>query len=136
MRSVGASQQVPTRSLNYQKRSREIVDNAHRYFFPKKFKGSSSSRFKIRDRTSRTKLDLRPSHDFLVSVEKVSTLLRMIVGLQHILVSKMLESRDMLNASNVVIHELRRRIPARLASAKGLDVPHATVPCRLNPVPH
>ncbi|KAM7476140.1 hypothetical protein LguiB_023383 [Lonicera macranthoides] len=61
-----------------------------------------------------------PEH---VSVEKVSTLLRMIVGLQNILVSKMLESRDRLNASNVVIHELRRRIPGRLAAAKGLDVP-------------
>ncbi|KAM7468313.1 hypothetical protein LguiB_015875 [Lonicera macranthoides] len=47
---------------------------------------------------------------YLVSVEKVSTLLRMIVRLQHILVSKMLESRDRLNASNVIIHELRCRI--------------------------
>ncbi|KAM7503017.1 hypothetical protein LguiB_001921 [Lonicera macranthoides] len=51
-----------------------------------------------------------PEHVRFVNVEKVSTLLRMIVGLQHILVSKMLESRDRLNASNVVIHELRRRI--------------------------
>ncbi|KAM7481375.1 hypothetical protein LguiB_005958 [Lonicera macranthoides] len=138
MRSVGASQQVPTRSRNYRRRSREIVDNALRYFPPKKSEGSSSSRFKNRDRTSRTKLDLCSSHGFLtkdgdpmtinipsdvnmnnmqipehvrfVSVEKVSTLLRMIVGLQNILVSKMLESRDRLNASNVVIHELRRRI--------------------------
>ncbi|KAM7459399.1 hypothetical protein LguiA_036393 [Lonicera macranthoides] len=164
MRSVGASQQVPTRSRNYRKRSREIVDNARRYFFPKKFEGSSSSRFNIRNRTSRTKLDLHSSHGFLdcasnenvgliedddipippwtflipdqdgdpmtinipsdvnmnnmhipeyvrfVNVEKVSNLLRMIVGLQHILVSKMLESRDRLNPSNVVIHELRRRI--------------------------
>ncbi|KAM7494478.1 hypothetical protein LguiB_029087 [Lonicera macranthoides] len=64
-----------------------------------------------------------PEHVRFVSVEKVSTLLRMIVGLQNILVSKMLESRDRLNASNVVIHELRRRIPGRLAAAKGLDVP-------------
>ncbi|KAM7473205.1 hypothetical protein LguiB_020448 [Lonicera macranthoides] len=64
-----------------------------------------------------------PEHVRFVSVEKVSTLLRMIVGLQNILVSKMLESRDRLNASNVVIHELRRRIPGRLAVAKGLDVP-------------
>ncbi|KAM7510629.1 hypothetical protein LguiB_009504 [Lonicera macranthoides] len=164
MRSVGASQQVPTRSRNYRRRSREIVDNARRYFSPKKSEGSSSSRFKNRGRTSRTKLDLCSSHGFLdcasnenvsliedddvpippwtflipdqdgdpmtinipsdvnmnnmqipehvrfVSVEKVSTLLRMIVGLQNILVSKMLESRDRLNASNVVIHELRRRI--------------------------
>ncbi|KAM7522902.1 hypothetical protein LguiA_012804 [Lonicera macranthoides] len=164
MRSVGASQQVPTRSRNYRRRSREIVDNARRYFSPKKSEGSSSSRFKNRGRTSRTKLDMCSSHGFLdcasngnvsliedddvpippwtflipdqdgdpmtinipsdvnmnnmqipehvrfVSVEKVSTLLRMIVGLQNILVSKMLESRDRLNASNVVIHELRRRI--------------------------
>ncbi|KAM7484208.1 hypothetical protein LguiA_000217 [Lonicera macranthoides] len=51
-----------------------------------------------------------PEHVRFVSVEKVSTLLRMIVGLQNILVSKMLESRDRLNASNVVIHELRRHI--------------------------
>ncbi|KAM7461165.1 hypothetical protein LguiA_029286 [Lonicera macranthoides] len=48
-----------------------------------------------------------PEHVRFVSVEKVSTLLRMIVGLQNILVSKMLESRDRLNASNVVIHELQ-----------------------------
>ncbi|KAM7525904.1 hypothetical protein LguiA_015806 [Lonicera macranthoides] len=164
MRSVGASQQVPTRSRNYRRRSREIVDNARRYFSPKKSEGSSSSRFKNRGRTSRTKLNMCSSHGILdcasngnvsliedddvpippwtflildqdgdpmtinipsdvnmnnmqipehvrfVSVEKVSTLLRMIVGLQNILVSKMLESRDRLNASNVVIHELRRRI--------------------------
>ncbi|KAM7490641.1 hypothetical protein LguiA_033562 [Lonicera macranthoides] len=161
MRSVEASHQVPTRSRNYWKRSREIIYNARRYCSPKKFEGSSSSRFMIRDRTSRTKLDLCSSHDcasnenvsviedddvpiplwtFLipnqdgdpmtvnipsdvnmnnmhitehvrfVNVEKVSTLLRMIVGLQHILVSKMLESRDKLNDSNVIIHELRHRI--------------------------
>ncbi|KAM7518671.1 hypothetical protein LguiB_017633 [Lonicera macranthoides] len=151
MRSVGASQQVPTRSRNYRRRSREIVDNARRYFSPKKSEGSSSSRFKNRGKTSRTKLDLCSSHGFFdcasngnvsliedddvpippwtflipdqdgdpmtinipsdvnmnnmqipehvrfVSVEKVSTLLRMIVGLQNILVSKMLELRDSKN---------------------------------------
>ncbi|KAM7490697.1 hypothetical protein LguiA_033618 [Lonicera macranthoides] len=43
-------------------------------------------------------------HVRFVSVKKVFTLLRMIVGLQNILVLKMLESRDRLNASNVVIH--------------------------------
>ncbi|KAM7506021.1 hypothetical protein LguiB_004925 [Lonicera macranthoides] len=105
MRSVGASQQVPTRSRNYRKRSREIVDNARRYFSLKKFEGSSSSRFEI-EPVVRSLICVPHT----VSVEKVSTLLKMIVGLQHILVSKMLESRDRLNASNIVIHELRRRI--------------------------
>ncbi|KAM7460897.1 hypothetical protein LguiA_029018 [Lonicera macranthoides] len=46
-----------------------------------------------------------PEHVRFVSVEKVSTLLRMIVGLQNILFSKMLESRDRLNASNVQEYE-------------------------------
>ncbi|KAM7506024.1 hypothetical protein LguiB_004928 [Lonicera macranthoides] len=105
MRSVGASQQVPTRSRNYRKRSREIVDNARRYFSLKKFEGSSSSRFEI-EPVVRSLICVPHT----VSVEKVSTLLKMIVGLQHILVSKMLESRDRLNASNIVIHELQRRI--------------------------
>ncbi|KAM7527140.1 hypothetical protein LguiB_030550 [Lonicera macranthoides] len=49
--------------------------------------------------------DSRIEAEPVVSVEKVSTLLRMIVGLQNILVSKMLESRDRLNASNVQEYE-------------------------------
>ncbi|KAM7493162.1 hypothetical protein LguiB_027771 [Lonicera macranthoides] len=46
-----------------------------------------------------------PKHVRFVSIEKVSTLLRMIVGLQHILVSKMLESIDKLNTSTVQEYE-------------------------------
>ncbi|KAM7469445.1 hypothetical protein LguiA_007661 [Lonicera macranthoides] len=53
------------KSRNYRKRSREIIDNARRYCSPKKFEGSSSSRFMIRDRTNHTKLDLRSSHGCL-----------------------------------------------------------------------
>ncbi|KAM7478193.1 hypothetical protein LguiA_026406 [Lonicera macranthoides] len=43
MRSVGASQQVPTRSRNYRKISREIADNAHRYCSLKTFEDCASN---------------------------------------------------------------------------------------------
>ncbi|KAM7514505.1 hypothetical protein LguiA_004088 [Lonicera macranthoides] len=56
------------RSHNYQKRSREIIDNVCRYCSPKKFEGSSS-RFIIRDKTSRMKLDPRSSHGCLQGYE-------------------------------------------------------------------
>lgn len=41
---------------------------------------------------------------------KVNTLLTMVVGLQNILITKVLESRDRLNGSNNIIHQLRRRL--------------------------
>ncbi|XP_062085516.1 uncharacterized protein LOC133791611 [Humulus lupulus] len=49
-------------------------------------------------------------HVKCVGVAKVNALLTMVVGLQNILVTKILKSRDRLNSSNNIIHQLRRRL--------------------------
>ncbi|KAM6550665.1 hypothetical protein CsatB_000473 [Cannabis sativa] len=51
-----------------------------------------------------------PEHIKCVSVQKVNTLMTMIVGLHNVLVTKILESKERLNGYNNLIHQLRRRL--------------------------
>ncbi|KAM6543182.1 hypothetical protein CsatB_007629 [Cannabis sativa] len=51
-----------------------------------------------------------PKHIKCVSMQKVNTLMTMIVGLHNVLVTKILESKERLNGSNNLIHQLRCRL--------------------------
>ncbi|KAM6551722.1 hypothetical protein CsatB_001530 [Cannabis sativa] len=89
--------------------SRSILDRARLYRSPtKKFDSSSFSK----SRRGARCCNIENSECSLckVSVQKINTLMTMIVGLHNVLVTKIPESKDRLNGSNNLIHQLRRRL--------------------------